>query len=82
MRDFRGSCAYFFLAKVKQINRSKFKNLHKNFNAPIDSKVVMTSNAYMTDEAWLEIVPNLCASIRNLDVIRDVWWLYISNRSL
>ena len=40
----------------------------------------MTPNAYMTDEAWAQIVPNLCESIRDMDVIRDhpQWWVLLT----
>jgi len=43
--------AYFFLAKGIKLDRRKFKNLHKHFNAPEGSEVVMIPNAFMNDEA-------------------------------
>ena len=72
--------AYFFLAKGKRIERGKFKNLHSNMKAPVGSEVIMTPNAYMTDEAWLEIVQKLCVSIRNMDIIKAYpnWWVLLS----
>ena len=48
--------AYLFIAKGKNLDRYKFKNLHKDFKAPEGSEVVMTPNAFMNDEAWLEII--------------------------
>jgi hypothetical protein len=72
--------AYFFLAKGKKLDRHKFKNLVKNFDAPEGSEVIMTPNAFMTDDAWLEIVPKLCRAIRKQKVIKDHpdWWVLLS----
>ena len=72
--------AYFFLAKGKKLDRKKFKNLCLFFKAPEGSEVIMTPNAFMTDEAWLELVPKLCQSIRKQEVIRDHpdWWVLLS----
>ena len=60
--------------------RTKFKNLEKYFVAPHGSEVIMTPNAYMTDGAWLELVPKLCKAIRNQNVIREYphWWVALS----
>ena len=63
--------AYLFLEKVKNLDRYKFKNLHKNFKAPEGSEVVMTPNAFINDEAWLEIIPKLCKSIQRQEIIWD-----------
>lgn len=40
----------------------------------------MTPNAYMTDEAWREIVPHLCKGIRAMEKIRDHpdFWVVLS----
>jgi hypothetical protein len=48
--------------------------------APVGSEVIMTPNAYMTDEAWLENFPRLCVSIRNMDIIEahKNWWVLLS----
>ena len=43
--------AYFFLAKGKTLDRYKFNNLHKYFNAPEGYEVVMTTNGFMNDAA-------------------------------
>ena len=61
---------YFFLAKGKILERNNFKDLCKNFNAPKGSNEIMTPSAYMTDDAWLELVPHLCKSIREMNVIK------------
>ena len=61
---------YYFLARVKRLEKNYFKDLCKNFNAPKVSKVIMTANAYMPDDAWLELVPHLCKSIRKMNVIK------------
>ena len=71
--------AYLFLVKGKNPDRYKFKNLHKGFKAPEGYEVVMTPNAFMYDEAWLEIIPKLCKSIRRQEIIRDNpdWWVLL-----
>jgi len=71
--------AYYFLAKGKEL-RTKFKNISRHFKAPEGSEVIMTPNAFMTDDAWLQMVPKLCKSIRNMEVIRDHpdWWVLLS----
>ena len=40
----------------------------------------MTSNSFITDKAWLKIVPTLCKSIHNQEVIQDhpYWWVLLS----
>jgi hypothetical protein len=42
--------------------------------------VIMTPNAYMTDEAWKEVVPHLCKGIRSMKGIRDHpnFWVVLS----
>ena len=72
--------AYFFLAKGVKLDRKKFKNLPKYFKAPPGSEIIMTPNAFMTDEAWLTIVPKLCKAIRQMNVICEHpdWWVYLS----
>ena len=61
---------YYFLSKVIRLERKYFKDLYKNFNSPKGSIVIMTPNAYMPDDAWLELVPHLCQSIREMNVIK------------
>ena len=33
--------------------------------------MIMTPSTYMTDDAWLELVPHLCKSIREMNVIKE-----------
>ena len=71
----RGFCSgdqagYYFLSKVIRLERKYFKDLYKNFNSPKGSIVIMMPNAYMPDDAWLELVPHLCQSIREMNVIK------------
>ena len=71
--------AYFFLEKVKNLDRYKFKNLHKYFKDPEGSEVVITSNAFMNDESWLDIITKFCKSIRRQEIIWDHpdWWVLL-----
>ena len=43
----------------------------------VGSSVSMTENAYMTEEAWQEMSPNLVRGYRDLPVVRDnpQWWM-------
>ena len=56
-----------YLAKGKEIELNSFKDFTANYKAPHGSHIVMTPNAYMTDEAWRELVPKLCEGIRAMD---------------
>lgn len=60
-----------FLAKGKTCELGIFKNFCANFKAPPGSCVEMTPSAYMTNDAWRNICPKLCAGIRQMEVIRD-----------
>ena len=60
-----------YLAKGKQCELGIFKDFCSNFRAPPGSCAEMTPNAYMTNEAWSNIVPKMCAGIREMEVIRD-----------
>ena len=42
--------AYFFISRVKNLDKYTFKNLHKYFKAPEVSEVVMDPNAFTNDE--------------------------------
>ena len=61
----------FYLAKGKEIELATFKKFTDNYSAPAGSRVIMTPNAYMTDEAWSELVPSLCEGIRSMHGIKD-----------
>jgi hypothetical protein len=68
-----------FLATGKKLENRALRNLDRKGH-PAGSKVVMTPSAYMTDEAWKELVPTLCKGIRAMPVICDHpdWWLMLS----
>jgi len=70
----------FFLAKGRVMDRISINRLMRSDGVPAGSKVIMTPNAFMNDETWLKIVPQLCEAIRKLPVIRDHpnWWTMIS----
>jgi hypothetical protein len=93
MNDFRDSitivrsgCAsgesgpWIFLAKGKEMTVNSFRNLCRDHKAPPGSKVIMTPNAYMTDDTWLIVVPQLIEGLRSLPVVRDHpdWWMAIT----
>ena len=42
-----------------------------NYDAPEGSAVIMTPNLFITDEAWIEMVPNICKGICNMYIIRN-----------
>ena len=55
----------FFLLKGKECRKDFDADfLHKN-GAAMNSNIVMTENAFLTDEAWKEICPQLIAGIRH-----------------
>jgi hypothetical protein len=60
-----------YLAKGKEIELPTFKEFTQHWPAPPGSRVVMTPNAYMTDDAWIELVPHLCKGVREMKVIKD-----------
>ena len=68
------------MGKGKKLDRRTFKNLQTFCDASEDSAVIMTPNAFIINEAWLEIIPKLCKVIHNMDVIRDhpYWWVVLS----
>jgi hypothetical protein len=55
------------------------RNLEK-LGAAKYSTIVMTPNAYMTDEAWAKVAVSLCLGIREMEVIRDYpnWWVVLT----
>jgi hypothetical protein len=74
---------YIFLAKGQEIQRASLKgDLSKSsvVDAPVGSCVVMSPNAYMTDEVYLKLVTPLCHGIRQMPVIKDHpdWWVILS----
>ena len=70
---------FTFLAKgVKNDRPALNKVLQKR--CPEGSRIVMTPNAYMNDEVYERIVPDLCKGIRQMPVIKDYpnWWVAIT----
>ena len=65
-----------FLGKGFKMDRPTLKYLPKR-GAPPGSVVIMTANAYTTEEAWRVQAPYLCKGIQEMEVIRDHpdWWL-------
>lgn len=45
--------------------------------AAFGSTIAMTPNAYLTDDAWNEVAPSICAGIHSMPVIKDNpdWWV-------
>ena len=71
-----------YLAKGQEepLENLKPGNFARHHVAPNGSGVIMTPNAFMTDEAWLEAAPLLSEGIREAPVIRDHpdWWVILS----
>jgi hypothetical protein len=57
-----------YLAAGRSIEATVLKDLHKNCRAPQHSKVIMTTTAYMTDDAWEQCALVLAKGIRNMEV--------------
>ncbi len=49
---------------------NKLKYLHR-VGAPKGSKVVMTLNTYMKDEAWAEAAPSIAQRIHDMLVVKE-----------
>ncbi len=65
---------WIFLLKGKKglEKNHPLRNLERNFPGVLaGSKVVMTPNAYMTNEAWIKLTPFIANGIRNMAVIKD-----------
>lgn len=75
---------FIFLAKGKSddnIPKSLRGDLSKNRKGvPLHSRVIMTPNAYMTDEAWINLVEDFCKGVRSMPVVRDhpEWWFVLT----
>ena len=46
-------------------------DLSKKYGLPKGSCVIFTPTAYLTDDAWLECVPHICAGIREMEGVKD-----------
>jgi hypothetical protein len=88
--DYRGSITMYRTGTAAGNNGPttfvmKGKRRKKGYNArfliqegcAVGSSFSMTENAYMTEEAWQEMSPNLVMGYRNLPVVRDnpQWWM-------
>jgi len=71
---------FIFLAKGQSIERNSLKHIDKKKGVPPFSRVVMTPNAYVNDDVWLSIAPNIAKGIRAMPVIKDhpSWWVVLS----
>jgi hypothetical protein len=74
---------YIFLAKGQKIERSSLRGDISRRGAvrlPIGSRVLMSPNAYMTDEVYLNLVPFLCQGNRQMPVIKEhpTWWVVLT----
>jgi len=56
-----------FLAKGQRMDVKALENL-EDLGAPKGSKIIMTPNAYMTDDAWAELALPLAKGIREMEV--------------
>jgi len=70
---------FIFLAKGSRIDRPSLKNIFKE-QCPSGSSIIVSPLAYVTDEAWLELVPGFCKGIRDMPVVRDNpdWWMTLT----
>jgi len=72
---------FIFLAKGQSIEYKMFRgDLSERHDVPPGSKVVMTPNAYLTDEVYANLADDLCRGIRSMPVIVDhpEWWVCVS----
>jgi hypothetical protein len=65
----------FVLAKGKKLDSPALVKQMKEMSPP-HSRIIMTPSAYMTDAAWLDLVPDLCKGIRAMPVVcqHPDWW--------
>jgi hypothetical protein len=60
-----------FLVEGKSVHYKALKDIVQTFGCPPGSCVIPTPSAYMTDDAWEEVLPHLIEGIRQMPVIRD-----------
>ena len=67
----------FYLVKAKKINIQTLKyNFSTKHGAPLESKVIPTQNAYMTDKVWNEMAPAFAKILQDMPVVKnhtDLW---------
>ena len=66
-----------FIMKGKKIMTGYTDKMQKYNGADHGSTVVMTENAFMTEEAWLTLTPNLIEGYREMPFIRNNTQCYI-----
>ena len=86
MEDFKGSVSIIRIGSAAGIDGPIFflcaaknkKNIPENLREdlsihglPKGSKVICTPTAYLTDDAWKELVPEICKGIREMEGIKD-----------
>ena len=61
------------------MDRPSITNILKE-QCPPGSQVVMSPSAYMTDETYLQLIPEFARGIRAMDVIKDHpdWWMTLT----
>jgi hypothetical protein len=65
-----------YLAHGKMLPLNKLKSLHR-LGARSGSKVVLTLNTYMADEAWAGVAPSIAQEICDMLVIIAVFGLLL-----
>jgi hypothetical protein len=67
-----GPWIFLLKGKKKLEPTHPLRKLERNFPGVLaGSKVIMTPNAYMTDEAWIKLTPIIANGIRKMPVIKD-----------
>ena len=69
-----------YLGSGQKLQYKSLKDFRKNHKSPPGSHIKMTPSAYMTDQAWREIVHDMCKGIRAMPKIEDHkdWWCLLS----
>ena len=67
----------FFLLAGKKCRHGYNDQFLKRNGAATGSSIVMTENAFMTDDAWKQMSPLVSSGIRGMPVVRDnpQWWV-------
>ena len=70
---------FTFLAKGLKMDKPSLNKILKE-RCPAGSSIAMSPSAYMTDEVYAKLVPQLCTGIREMPVIKDhpEWWVVLS----
>lgn len=70
----------FFLLTGKKVRPAYTPSRLEAYGAKPNSKVVMTPNAFLNDDAWSEIVTYLIKGLRSMPVVKDYpdAWIFLS----